>query len=147
LGGTLVFCDLAGNEYARDAAGSTKEEMEESAAINKSLLAVKEMIRSLNISKNNDNTNNNSKNNSKMHVAHRDSKLSIMLHRHVQEGNGSRAVMMGHISPSQEYVRKTINTLTYCSMVGTTGAAAIDSKKTIRSEVLSTTGKGKENTP
>jgi len=135
LGGTLVFCDLAGNEYARDAAGSTKEEMKEAAAINQSLLAVKEMIRSLNnnviVNKNND-AGTNSKNKSKMHIAHRDSKLSILLRRHVQEGNGSRAVMMGHISPSQEYVRKTINTLTYCSMVGTAGT----SRK-----------KGKENTP
>jgi hypothetical protein len=139
LGGTLVFCDLAGNEYARDAAGSTKAEMEESAEINKSLLAVKEMIRSLN-------NNNNNNNPGKQHVSYRDSKLSIMLRRHVQ-GNGSRAVMLGHISPSQEYIRKTINTLTYCSMVvGGNGATTAGSKNS-RSAVTTTTRKGKENKP
>jgi hypothetical protein len=109
-GNAIVFCDLAGNEYARDAAASTKEEMEEASEINKSLLAVKELMRSLNEP-------------FQKHVSYRDSKLSMLLKRHLERGKGGdsgntcRAIMMGHLSPSQEHIRKTINTLTYCSMV------------------------------
>ena len=110
VGTTLVVCDLAGNEYARDAAssGSTSAEFEEAAEINKSLLAVKEMIRSLNDPHT-------------KHVPYRDSKLSMMLKRHLEGGNdssSSRAVMIGHISPSQQFIRKTVNTLSYTSMMG-----------------------------
>ena len=158
--GTLVFCDLAGNEYAKDAAGSTKQEMEEAAAINSSLLAVKELIRSL---KNHQN-----------HVSYRNSKLSMMLKRHLQGESdnhhpstsnsglsrnasrsvGTRAIMLGHISPSHEYVRKTINTLTYCSMVAandddnanTKGKSGNASSKKVLS-AASQRKNGKENKP
>ncbi|CAB9505402.1 Kinesin-like protein [Seminavis robusta] len=116
LGGTLVFCDLAGNEYARDAAGSTKEEMEEAAEINKSLLAVKEMIRSL---------NNNAKGKGTNHVPYRDSKLTMMLRRHLD----NKAVMMAHLSPSQESWRKTINTLTYAALVGQNSKGAVGKRQ------------------
>ncbi|KAL3938574.1 MAG: hypothetical protein SGARI_001689 [Bacillariaceae sp.] len=141
LGNTLVFCDLAGNEYARDAAASTKEEMEEAAEINKSLLAVKEMMRSLNTSCSD--VSSKSKKTAK-HVSYRDSKLSMILKRHLEpnqvqrtgkknaaaetNNNQCRAIMMGHVSPSQEYIRKTLNTLTYCSMVGKAATAAAVSK-------------------
>jgi len=126
LGRTMVFCDLAGNEYARDSNGSTKQEREEAAEINKSLLAVKEMIRALNSSRvvggggggrggGGSGKNQQRGTQQHRHVSYRDSQLSMLLKRHLQ-GNGSRAVMMGHIGPSQEHVRKTINTLKYCSM-------------------------------
>ncbi|KAL3931206.1 MAG: hypothetical protein SGBAC_011418 [Bacillariaceae sp.] len=146
LGGTLVFCDLAGNEYARDATTSTKEEMEEAAEINKSLLAVKEMIRNLNLrnkattttttttntaaaaANDNDNataatrTSNKKTNN---HVPYRDSKLTMILRRHMDH----KAIVLAHISPSQESYKKTINTLTYSSMVVVGGQKKKSRKK------------------
>lgn len=115
--GTLVFCDLAGNEYARDAGGSTRQELEEAAGINRSLLAVKEMIRRLSQNTSNDSNRRKTKSNTDRrtnHVPYRDSKLTMLLRRHLD----NTAIMMAHISPSQESFRKTINTLTYASMVG-----------------------------
>lgn len=109
LGGTLVFCDLAGNEYAQDSAGSTKEEREEAAEINKSLLAVKEMIRSLGLR-----VRRQGKDAKGRHVPYRDSKLAMCLKRHLE----TRAVMLAHISPSAQSLKKTVNTLNYSSMVG-----------------------------
>ena len=110
LGKTVIFCDLAGNEYAKDAASSTKEEMEEAAVINKSLLGVKELIRN--------------------GSGGRDSKLCMILRHHLATRSTtttatttnttttSTTVMLGHVSPSKEYYNKTINTLNYCSMLG-----------------------------
>lgn len=107
LGGTLVFCDLAGNEYARDASGSTKEEREEAADINRSLLAVKEMIRALG----------RRRQNGRRHVSYRDSRLTMCLKRHLE----TRAVMLAHISPSAQSLKKTINTLNYSVAAGKHG--------------------------
>mmetsp|Transcript_21621 Transcript_21621/g.52223 ORF Transcript_21621/g.52223 Transcript_21621/m.52223 type:complete len:489 (-) Transcript_21621:175-1641(-) len=122
LGGTLVFCDLAGNEYARDSASSTDEEREEAAEINKSLLTVKEMIRSLG-QRQRGRENGTAK---KMyhHVPYRDSKLTMCLKRHLE----TRAVMLAHISPSAESLKKTMNTLNYSSMVSV-GSNATASKR------------------
>lgn len=111
LGGTLVFCDLAGNEYARDSASSTDEEREEAAEINKSLLAVKEMIRSL--GQRQRRRGNDTAKKMHHHVPYRDSKLTMCLKRHLE----TRAVMLAHISPSAESLKKTMNTLNYSSMV------------------------------
>ena len=117
LGGTLVFCDLAGNEYARDAADSTKVELEEAAEINKSLLAVKEMVRNLSVHSAAANpTSSQTKKKKNHHVPYRDSKLTMMLRRHLDH----KAVMLAHLSPSVESLRKTINTLNYSAMVGQT---------------------------
>lgn len=109
LGGTLVFCDLAGNEYARDAGGSSKEEREEAADINSSLLAVKELLCALGERRGKANR----------HVACRDSKLTLCLKRHLE----TRAVMLAHISPSERSLKKTINTLNYSSAAGKRRAA------------------------
>lgn len=138
LGGTLVFCDLAGNEYARDATTSTKEEMEEAAEINKSLLAVKEMIRNLNLrnkatttdtATNASNAATSSTSNKKKtinnHIPYRDSKLTMILRRHMDH----EAIVLAHISPSQESYKKTINTLTYSSMVAVGGQKKKNRKK------------------
>ena len=119
-GATLVVCDLAGNEYASDSGGSTKQERDESAEINKSLLAVKEMIRAMN-----------NPINATTHVPYRNSKLSMLLKRHL-EGRNSRAVMIAHISSSQENFKKTINTLTYTSMMGCSSAKIKQTNKETR---------------
>lgn len=124
LGGTLVFCDLAGNEYAADSKNSTKAELEEAAGFNRSLLAVKAMIRGLHV-----------QNQSNKHVPYRDSKLTMMLGRHLD----TKAVMLSRISPSQESLKKTINTLTYSFMVGQTNENSTSSAPANK--------KGKENKP
>lgn len=117
LGGTLVFCDLAGNEYARDSADSTEEEREEAARINGSLLAVKEMIRSLGRrerGRREGRPMNDARGDRKQHhVPYRDSKLTMFLKRHLE----TRAVMLAHVSPSAESLKKTVNTLKYSSAV------------------------------
>mmetsp|Transcript_3977 Transcript_3977/g.4461 ORF Transcript_3977/g.4461 Transcript_3977/m.4461 type:complete len:561 (+) Transcript_3977:145-1827(+) len=132
VGGTVVFCDLAGNEYIRDATQSTtREEREESAEINKSLLAVKEMIRSLSSSSNSNSTTQpltkqqqqqQQQRHPLRHITYRNSKLTMLLKRHLGETQKGRrsTVMLAHISPSQHSLKKTINTLNYSSMVSTT---------------------------
>mmetsp|Transcript_20942 Transcript_20942/g.43682 ORF Transcript_20942/g.43682 Transcript_20942/m.43682 type:complete len:458 (-) Transcript_20942:63-1436(-) len=120
LGGTLVFCDLAGNEYARDSADSTKEEREEAIEINKSLFAVKKMIRSLGRKQQQGQRGENGAESRPHHITYRDSKLAMCLKRHLE----TRAVMLAHVSPSEESLKKTMNTLDYSSMVVGNGVAA-----------------------
>lgn len=126
LGGTLVFCDLAGNEYARDGSDSTKEQRDEAASINQNLLAVKEMMRGLG--------------KPGRHVPYRDSKLTMMLLRHLKH---NKAIMMAHVSPSQESWKKTINTLTYASLVA--GADSTTTSSRQGAAANSVAKKGKEN--
>lgn len=129
----LRACLIILLEYARDADGSTKEEMEEAAEINKSLLAVKEMIRSLSAKHQNSRTPR--KQQKHQHVPYRDSKLTMMLRRHLD----TSAVMLAHISPSQDSSKKTLNTLNYSSMVTLTSNTS--PQTTSKSKL------GKENKP
>ncbi|GAB4842191.1 hypothetical protein Ancab_012149 [Ancistrocladus abbreviatus] len=118
--GKLSFIDLAGSERGADPTDNDKQTSEvtsehsdlvimvnislhriEDGEINKSLLALKECIRALDIDQN--------------HIPFRGSKLTEVL-RDSFVGN-SRTVMISCISPSSGYCERTLNTLRYADRV------------------------------
>eukprot|EP01084_Bolivina_argentea_P140941 247699_1 len=104
LGKTMVFCDLAGNEYGRDAMGKRNKQQEaERIEINKSLSALKECIRALSSGK-------------RSHIPYRQSHLTKYLKRYMGEKD-SMAIMINNIGCSKKMVKQTVNTLKYASMV------------------------------
>ena len=113
VAGRLSFVDLAGTERGRDTLNCTdKERQLEGAEINKSLLALKECIRSLDLGK--------------AHIPFRGSKLTEVL-RESFVGD-SHTLMIGNVSPCSDSVEQTLNTLRYAAAVrdfsrGTTTAA------------------------
>ena len=102
IGGTMVFVDLAGNEYGRDVKNKDVQEERERNEINKSLLALKECIRALHLKKD--------------YVGYRNSKLTMYLRKYLR-GDDSKAIMISNIGSSQNYAKQTINTLQYSSLV------------------------------
>ena len=105
IGGTMVFVDLAGNEWGSDSKkikGDTGIQARERQEINKSLLSLKECVRALHLHKD--------------HVPYRDSKLTMVLRPHLK-GINSTAIMIANISPSQDHIQKTYNTLLYSQLV------------------------------
>jgi len=105
IGGKVVFVDLAGNEWGSDSKnirndhGIQKKERQE---INKSLLALKESVRAINLKRD--------------HVPFRDSKLTMVMRPHLMADH-STAIMIANISPSEQHIKKTFNTLSYSAMV------------------------------
>jgi kinesin family protein 2/24 len=99
--GRFTFIDLAGSERGADTLDSDRVTRMEGAEINKSLLALKECIRSLD--------------QGHRHVPFRGSKLTAVL-RDCFLGN-SRTVMIGAISPASGSVEHTLNTLRYADRV------------------------------
>eukprot|EP01083_Nonionella_stella_P062296 161999_1 len=102
IGGSVVFVDLAGNEYGRDVKSVDPQEERERNEINKSLLALKECIRGLH--------------NNKTHIVYRNSKLTMYLKRYLS-GKESKAIMISNIGSSQKYAKQTVNTLQYSTLV------------------------------
>ena len=103
IGGTMVFVDLAGNEYGRDAGlNENLQEQRERNEINQSLLALKECIRSLHSNKN--------------HVGYRNSKLTMYLRKYLK-GDTSNAIMISNVGSSANFEKQTSNTLKYTSLV------------------------------
>ena len=105
IGGSMVFVDLAGNEWGSESKkikGDTGIQARERQEINKSLLSLKECVRALHIDKE--------------HVPYRDSKLTMVLRDHLK-GINSTAIMIANISPSQNHIQKTYNTLLYSQLV------------------------------
>lgn len=99
--GVMNFVDLAGSERAADTANNDKQTRLEGAEINKSLLALKECIRSLD--------------EKKKHVPFRGCRLTEVL-RDSFTGN-SQTVMIANISPSSINYDHTANTLRYAFRV------------------------------
>ncbi|KAJ2481399.1 hypothetical protein IWW47_005887, partial [Coemansia sp. RSA 2052] len=100
--GKLSFIDLAGNERGADRGDrADKQTMMEGAEINKSLLALKECIRALDLNK--------------KHQPFRQSKLTQVL-KDSFLGN-SRACMVATISPNTSNCDNTLNTLRYADRV------------------------------
>jgi kinesin family protein 2/24 len=99
--GKFAFIDLAGSERGADTMDCNRDRRMEGAQINKSLLALKECIRSLD--------------QGKRHVPFRGSKLTEVL-RDSFVGN-SRTVMIGAVSPSAISCEHTLNTLRYADRV------------------------------
>lgn len=78
----------------------------EGAEINKSLLALKECIRAIDMKKNN----------SEQHVPYRASKLTMVLRdSFTKSADKIRIVMVACVSPGSSSADHTINTLRYCS--------------------------------
>lgn len=99
--GKFSFIDLAGSERGADTVDCHRQTRIEGAQINKSLLALKECIRSLD--------------QNHRHVPFRGSKLTEVL-RDSFTGN-CRTVMIGAVSPASNNCEHTLNTLRYADRV------------------------------
>lgn len=101
LWGKFSFIDLAGSERGADTTDNDRTTRLEGAEINKSLLALKECIRALDLDA--------------RHVPFRGSKLTEVL-RDSFTGD-SRTVMIANISPASGSCEHTLNTLRYADRV------------------------------
>eukprot|EP01064_Diplonema_japonicum_P033054 TRINITY_DN6424_c0_g4_i2.p1 TRINITY_DN6424_c0_g4~~TRINITY_DN6424_c0_g4_i2.p1 ORF type:complete len:398 (+),score=100.25 TRINITY_DN6424_c0_g4_i2:23-1195(+) len=99
--GVISFIDLAGNERGSDTADADRQTRVEGAEINKSLLALKECIRSLGMGKS--------------HIPFRGSVLTEVLRDSFL--GSSRTTMIAHISPSSSCCEHSLNTLRYTDRV------------------------------
>mmetsp|Transcript_2395 Transcript_2395/g.7443 ORF Transcript_2395/g.7443 Transcript_2395/m.7443 type:complete len:746 (-) Transcript_2395:596-2833(-) len=100
--GKLSFIDLAGSERGADTYENDKQTRLEGAEINKSLLALKECIRALDMDAG--------------HVPFRGSKLTSVL-RDSFVGKRARTVMIANVSPCSSSCEHTLNTLRYADRV------------------------------
>ncbi|XP_072918986.1 kinesin-like protein KIF2C isoform X1 [Hemitrygon akajei] len=102
LYGQFSFIDLAGNERGADTSSADRQTRMEGAEINKSLLALKECIRSLG--------------QNSIYTPFRASKLTLVL-RDSFIGENSRTCMIAMISPGLSSCEHTLNTLRYADRV------------------------------
>ena len=102
-GGKLSLIDLAGSERGQDTKNHDATRRNESAAINRSLLALKECIRALD------------PNSGCAHVPYRGSKLTMVLKDSFAAD--SRTVMISCVSPAASSSDHTLNTLRYADRV------------------------------
>jgi hypothetical protein len=100
--GKLSFIDLAGSERGADTTHSSKQTRMEGAEINTSLLALKEVIRSLERKQG--------------HTPFRGSKLTQVL-KDSFVGEKTRTCMVACVSPSHANCEHTLNTLRYADRV------------------------------
>lgn len=100
--GKIVFVDLAGSEKAADTFMNAKSTRMEGADINTSLLALKEVFRSM------------EKKNG--YMPFRGSKLTQVLKESLQ-GKSVRTCMIACVSPASSHYEQTMNTLRYAAKV------------------------------
>lgn len=99
--GKMNFIDLAGSERGADTIDQNKQTRMDGAEINKSLLALKECIRALDLEK--------------KHLPFRGSKLTQVL-KDSFTGN-SKTTMIANVSPANSCCEHTLNTLRYADRV------------------------------
>ena len=99
--GKMSFIDLAGSERGADTMNTNKQTKMDGAEINKSLLALKECIRALDLEK--------------KHLPFRGSKLTQVL-KDSFTGN-SKTTMIANVSPASGCCEHTLNTLRYADRV------------------------------
>jgi len=97
----MSFIDLAGSERGADVSDQNKQTRMDGAEINKSLLALKECIRALDLDK--------------KHTPFRGSKLTQVL-KDSFTGN-SKTTMIANVSPATSCCEHTLNTLRYADRV------------------------------
>jgi len=103
----LTLCDLAGSERNADSFHHTTERIKETAQINSSLMALKEVIRCASLRK---------KGQSNIHVPYRNSKLTRILKSCFDaedEQNSSLTIVIATVSPISCDTEHTISTLQY----------------------------------
>ncbi|CAF0858388.1 unnamed protein product [Adineta steineri] len=98
----LIFIDLAGSERATDAQNNLRQTRREGAQINCSLLALKECIRSMDLTHS--------------HAPFRQSKLTHIL-RDSLVGSKTRTCLMANVSPPSDCCQCSLNTLQYASRI------------------------------
>jgi kinesin family protein 2/24 len=125
--GRMSFIDLAGSERGADVTDTNKQTRFDGAEINKSLLALKECIRALDLDK--------------RHLPFRASKLTLVL-KDSFIGN-CKTLMIGNISPAINSCEHTLNTLRYADRVkelkkapGSTGAVKEKNLEDERARIL-----------
>lgn len=127
-GGTILLVDLAGSERGQDTKHHDATRRSESAAINTSLLSLKECIRAL--------ENGGS---ASTHVPYRQSKLTMVLKDSFSSSQRSKTLMIGCISPAASSSDHTLNTLRYADRVkekksnGGAGAATAATRPSLAS--------------
>jgi kinesin family protein 2/24 len=99
--GKMSFIDLAGSERGADTIDQNKQTRLDGAEINKSLLALKECIRALDLEK--------------KHLPFRGSKLTQVL-KDSFTGN-SKTTMIANVTPANSCCEHTLNTLRYADRV------------------------------
>lgn len=113
----MSFIDLAGSERGADTIEQNKQTRMDGAEINKSLLALKECIRALDLEK--------------KHLPFRGSKLTQVL-KDSFTGN-SKTTMIANVSPANSCCEHTLNTLRYADRV-----------KELKKDEVKMNGKSKE---
>lgn len=98
----LIFIDLAGSERATDAQNNLRQTRREGAQINCSLLALKECIRSMDMTHS--------------HAPFRQSKLTHIL-RDSLVGSKTRTCLLANVSPPNDCCQCSLNTLQYASRI------------------------------
>ncbi|XP_041063819.1 kinesin-like protein KIF2C isoform X3 [Carcharodon carcharias] len=113
LYGQFSLIDLAGNERGADTSSADRQTRMEGAEINKSLLALKECIRSLG--------------QNSIYTPFRASKLTLVL-RDSFIGENSRTCMIAMISPGLNSCEHTLNTLRYADRVKELGVEEVSNE-------------------
>lgn len=95
----MLLVDLAGSERAADCQSNNRQRRLEGAEINKSLLALKECIRALDMKNG--------------HIPFRASKLTMVLRDSFINAAVSKIVMIACVNPGSTSSDHTVNTLRY----------------------------------